>query len=564
MSKVFKNPVSILMVIMFVAAILRLWGLWNMDIQHDSAIYSVRAMGWFDYLAGEGQTSPIIWFKEIPWWGWLSFHDHPPLAFGIQFIFLLLFGQSSFSVLLSFALAGIATTYLIFYIINKVRGNFEALLASALFTITTLSIWVTRTGYLEGIEILPLTGAFVFFVLFIYKEKSKFLYLTALLVGLSVLTKYTALYLLPAIFVFLLIKNRKIFKNKVFWKSALIFLLTLTPIIIYNIMVFKTRGHFDAALSSMLGMNPEDYYILTRNVNSNILDNIKTIFDSLRDTMTMPFLLATMASIIHLIIQWIRKQSDKFTIFLLLNILFVLLMFSFSGVAPHFIAIIIPLTSIALALSLKKLWTSMRDRSNLKKMLIGLVLALMAFELSYNINTNILPRAYGSQGFAYSEYRFPDYGFSKLDQYLRENIYGELPKRRFITKLDNKLLFFDTVGREIIIKDDRTHWNSDMWYYHRYQTYYNVPIVSFTDALSNSSDEKIFDYLLKTGTTGFWVIEAVGPAITRSQIKSDNQWIDVLNILKQGGVKPIKNIHNIDSELTFRIYHFYPPEEPLP
>ena len=97
-------------------------------------------------------------------------------------------------------------------------------------------------------------------------------------------------------------------------------------------------------------------------------------------------------------------------------------MFAFSGVTPRFIAIIIPLTSMALAISIMKLWDSIQYKTNVKKILIGLLLIIIVFELSYNINTNILPRAYGSEGIAYSKYRFHDYGFSELDKYLRKNV----------------------------------------------------------------------------------------------------------------------------------------------
>ena len=54
--------------IILLASLLRLWGISSLDVQHDHAINSFRALGWLDYLVGEGQTSPIIWFGTIPWW----------------------------------------------------------------------------------------------------------------------------------------------------------------------------------------------------------------------------------------------------------------------------------------------------------------------------------------------------------------------------------------------------------------------------------------------------------------------------------------------------------------
>ena len=57
----------------------------------DDALYSSRALGWLDYLGG-GQTTPIQWFEKIPWWGYLSFHDAPPLVFAVQRLFFAVFG----------------------------------------------------------------------------------------------------------------------------------------------------------------------------------------------------------------------------------------------------------------------------------------------------------------------------------------------------------------------------------------------------------------------------------------------------------------------------------------
>ena len=67
--------------ILGLAALLRFWNLWRFGLHHDAALNSMRAFGWFDFLVGKGQTGPLIWLGHIPWWGNLSFHDHPPLAF---------------------------------------------------------------------------------------------------------------------------------------------------------------------------------------------------------------------------------------------------------------------------------------------------------------------------------------------------------------------------------------------------------------------------------------------------------------------------------------------------
>ena len=81
-----------LVLILALAAILRFWNLAQPDLLTDDALYSVRALGWFDYLGG-GQTTPVQWFGYIPWWANLSFHDAPPTIFLIQKIFFVLRAQ---------------------------------------------------------------------------------------------------------------------------------------------------------------------------------------------------------------------------------------------------------------------------------------------------------------------------------------------------------------------------------------------------------------------------------------------------------------------------------------
>ena len=131
--KWWQNKYNLILVAIFVIAIiLRWWNIPGSDIQNDTALNTLRAFGWFDFLGGDNQTSPIIWFGQIPWWGYLSFHDMPPLVQGIQFVFLNLFGQGSLSALLPFILSGLLTTYLLYYLMNKIANRPKALLTAGL------------------------------------------------------------------------------------------------------------------------------------------------------------------------------------------------------------------------------------------------------------------------------------------------------------------------------------------------------------------------------------------------------------------------------------------------
>ena len=78
----------ILGLIVCLAGFFRLFRIARADMVTDAAHYAFRAIGYLDYVSINTQTSPIVWFDFMPWWSFLSFHDHPGLVFLIQHFFL--------------------------------------------------------------------------------------------------------------------------------------------------------------------------------------------------------------------------------------------------------------------------------------------------------------------------------------------------------------------------------------------------------------------------------------------------------------------------------------------
>ena len=74
-----------LILILALAAVLRLYGLSRGDTVNDEVFYGFRAVGLMDFDEAADQTTPWEWTDpEIPGWMRMSFHDHPPLVFWIQ------------------------------------------------------------------------------------------------------------------------------------------------------------------------------------------------------------------------------------------------------------------------------------------------------------------------------------------------------------------------------------------------------------------------------------------------------------------------------------------------
>src|SRR3989344_2373617 len=235
------------------------------DIYGDGAINTFRALGWFDWLGFSGQSTPFEWFGYIPVWAKLSFHDAPPASFFIQHLFFSVLGDHIYSARLPFVLAGIVSIIIVYCFLKKLEGQRVALLAVTFYSVVSYSVWSGHSMYIEAILELFIIASILFGGLYLFKEqKLKYLYLWSVFTALALMTKYTALFLLPPIAIYLFIFKSQIAAQ---WKhllfSTLIFLAILSPVIIYNFNVYQSRGHFDAALSSVLGMHPDDFGIIS-------------------------------------------------------------------------------------------------------------------------------------------------------------------------------------------------------------------------------------------------------------------------------------------------------------
>ena len=194
-----KNRKIILAAIIILASFLIFFQLNRADIQHDDATYALRSIGYFDYMDSTNtQTTPIVWFEEIPNWSKLSFHDHPPLVFLIQNLFFKLFSVSSFTARLPFALAGIGCVLLLYFIGKRLYNEKIGLLASFILAISSYHNWASKIGYLEGIALFFILLTLLMLLKGI-EEPKKFIYF-GIALGLTLLTKYTVLFILPVIF----------------------------------------------------------------------------------------------------------------------------------------------------------------------------------------------------------------------------------------------------------------------------------------------------------------------------------------------------------------------------
>jgi 4-amino-4-deoxy-L-arabinose transferase-like glycosyltransferase len=200
----------------------------------DEVFYAFRGLGYLDYDVGLTQTSPIQWLDARPWWSWLSFHDHPPLIFLIDFIFLKLGGITTWAIRLPAVMAGVGSVLLV-YLIGGLKNRRVAIMASLLLTVSTYHVWISRIGLQESVVIFFFLLS-TFFYLRWTQDKSG-LKKWGVSLGLLWLTKFTGFILLPIIFCHQLIIRQFMKRWKQLVMAFMITLILFSPVILYNLIL---------------------------------------------------------------------------------------------------------------------------------------------------------------------------------------------------------------------------------------------------------------------------------------------------------------------------------------
>ena len=167
-----------------------------------------------------GNDEVYYWtYAKYPDW---SHFDHPPMVgFLIQLFTFDLYFHSELALRLGTIILGSVSTYLIFLIGKEIYDEASGLIASILYTISTYGFIIS------GLFIMP-DAPLVFFwllsLLFFIKQtrtkerssKNRLLLLSIGALGFAIYSKYQAIYLLFAYFLYFIIYQRKQFKNPVF------------------------------------------------------------------------------------------------------------------------------------------------------------------------------------------------------------------------------------------------------------------------------------------------------------------------------------------------------------
>lgn len=205
------------------------------DLSNNPFEYSFENNGWSDFVPG---AWPKAGFRA------------PLLPYTLSVLYFL---KLNFLVEILMPVVG-AISIIFIFILAKEMFNEKVALYSSLF-LTFLPLHVMYSGKI-------LTGVFsTFFIILsvlcfwlgFEKGKSKYKLLFGIFLGLSLLARYTLLWVIPIFPLYLIIKNRGVsfLRDKFLWSSVGLFLLVLLPWFTYGIIEYNTPlGPFIHALKA--------------------------------------------------------------------------------------------------------------------------------------------------------------------------------------------------------------------------------------------------------------------------------------------------------------------------
>lgn len=184
-----------------------------------------------------GNDEVYYWtYALYPDW---SHFDHPGMVGWMMQIFSLnLLFDSEFALRLSSVIFMTIDTYIIYGLGCEIKDRLAGFYAALLYTASIYSFVIT------GIFIMPDTPLSIFMLLSIYcfvkyfkdeKQPSKYLVLAGLFAGLALLSKYSAVFIWVGAGLYILIYDRKHLKNKYLYLSALVSVVCMLPVLIWNI-----------------------------------------------------------------------------------------------------------------------------------------------------------------------------------------------------------------------------------------------------------------------------------------------------------------------------------------
>ena len=183
-----------------------------------------------------------------------GYADFPPMVGIIAWLQNQLQSESLFVNRAFIHMAGVATMVLTSMIVIKLGGKWKAILIALLCILVSPMFGVSHTLFLPvGFsQFFHLLAAY-YLISFYLKKNDKYLYFLALSVGLGFLTKYLIGFFILSLAICVLLMDRSLLRRSAFWKAIGLFILIITPNILWQVVhEFPVIGHFNALVDTDL------------------------------------------------------------------------------------------------------------------------------------------------------------------------------------------------------------------------------------------------------------------------------------------------------------------------
>jgi len=179
--------------------------------------------------------------QEAYYWNYsrhlaLSYFDHPPMLAYMIYIFTHLGGQTEFFVRISCVICFFGLTCLIYLtgrlLFSEKVGFFSAMLSNSVLIFAMGATIATPDTPMVFFWML----SFYSFSKLIFTENKKWWYFWGISAGLALLSKYTAVFIVPSVFLFLIFskQDRKWLLSKEPYLAVILAILVFSPVIVWN------------------------------------------------------------------------------------------------------------------------------------------------------------------------------------------------------------------------------------------------------------------------------------------------------------------------------------------
>ena len=331
--------------------------------------------------------------------------------------------------------------------------------------------------------------------------------------------------------------------------------------IIYNLNLFASRGHFDLQLSYIFGLADKvpGWQNLPGKSDLSLIQRLTTLPAALGEYSSWPFLVLALLAIIYGLSQLRRKNLSG--IFLGLWSLATLAVIAATGPQPRFLTLFLPPVVLLMAKLLGDILAQ-------KKFRFGSLIFLSLFftyEVFYSFSTFFLPSPLGQALYTYSDYLFRErgsWGFNQLNDYLETKLAGKVPALRF--QLSNAYLeqrvsnsFEKSQGQEmpiLLIYDFNIKDGPDIWYLKRRQFFGGWPLLT-ANVFVNTLKEQGEDYYQQQGFEKFYFIQPTNNTLLRPVERRTDTGQELGASLRGQGIEPAV-ITNLAGEWSFLVYEF--------